>query len=99
MSSMPVSPETRARTLLTLLWKRYDASGASMGRSYEGILLEAAMDLLGPPDHADVQRLLGLSSNELLFETRGFLSSQRARQEGLIQDPQGQQQPEGFSGS
>lgn len=47
---MDANPKTRARTLLTLLWRKYDAGGISMGRSYEAVLLEAAMDLLGPPD-------------------------------------------------
>ena len=80
---MDAKPETRARTLLTLLWRKYDAGGISMGRSYEAVILEAAMDLLGPPDTKDVQRLESMDAGELLNETRDYLSSERARREGL----------------
>ena len=80
---MNVKPETRARTLLTLLWRKYDAGGISMGRSYESVLLEAAMDLLGPPDVEDVRRLDALNGSDIVGETRDYLSSERARREGL----------------
>jgi len=78
-----VSDAVRARTLLTLLWRRYDAGGISMGRSYDAVLLEAAMDLLGPPDTNDVSKLDKMPSGDLLDETRSYLSSLRARREGL----------------
>lgn len=72
---LEVSDATRARTLLTLLWRRYDYGGISMGRSYDAVLLEAAMDLLGPPDTDDVSRLDRMPSGELLNETRSYLSN------------------------
>lgn len=80
---MDANPKTRARTLLTLLWRKYDTGGISMGRSYEAVLLEAAMDLLGPPDTDDVRRLETMDAGELLNETRSYLSAERARREGL----------------
>ena len=87
-----VLPHVRARTLLTLLWRKYDAGGVSMGRSYEAVLLEAAMDLLGPPDKSDVAKLDAMQSGDLVNETRNYLSSLRARQEGLKHDKQMQEQ-------
>lgn len=83
IAGLGVTPQVRARTLLSLLWRKYDAGGISMGRSYESVLLEAAMDLLGPSDEADVSRLDAMQSADLLNETRSYLSSQRARREGL----------------
>ena len=82
-AGLGVTPAVRARTLLTLLWRKYDAGGISMGRSYDAVLLEAAMDLLGPPDEADVSRLDAMQSGDLVNETRSYLSSLRARREGL----------------
>ena len=80
---MEVTPAVRARTLLTLLWRKYDAGGISMGRSYDAVLLEAAMDLLGPPDIEDVRRLDTMVAGDLVNETRNYLSSERAKREGL----------------
>ncbi len=80
---MDATPQVRARTLLTLLWRKYDAGGVSMGRSYEAVLLEAAMDLLGPPDVDDVRRLDSMVAGDLVNETRNYLSAERARREGL----------------
>ena len=39
-----------ARALLRKLWQIYDASGISIGRSQESMLLELAMALMGPVD-------------------------------------------------
>ena len=83
-AGLGVSPSVRARTLLTLLWRKYDAGGTSMGRSYEAVLLEAAMDLLGPTDESDVSRLDAMQAGDLVNETRTYLSSLRARREGLV---------------
>ena len=77
-------PPVLARTLLTLLWRKYDAAGISMGRSYESVLLEAAMDLLGPPDVDQVARL-DKDSAEVVDEVRTLLSNRRAAREGLAQ--------------
>jgi hypothetical protein len=41
--------EELARLILRELWRFQDASGASMGRSLRSALLEAAMELLPPP--------------------------------------------------
>ncbi len=48
LSSLPVTPEVRARTLLAHLWRAYDAAGTSMGRSHEAVVLEAVMAPGGP---------------------------------------------------
>lgn len=73
----------RTRTLLTLLWRKYDAAGTSMGRSYEAVLLEAAMTLLGDPDSQEIARLDVGSGGELVDETRTYLSSLRAEKLGF----------------
>jgi hypothetical protein len=36
-----------ARALLSHLWARYDANGISMGRSFDSMLLELAIEMLG----------------------------------------------------
>jgi hypothetical protein len=82
MDSLPISPETRARTLLTMLWRRYDAAGISMGRGYEAVLLEATMELLGPADLDDVTRFE--VEDDCLNDTRNYISATRAKQYGLL---------------
>lgn len=82
LDSLPVSPEVRARTLLAHLWRLYDAAGTSMGRSHQAVVLEAAMDLLGPPDQDDMQRL-DIGGADLIGNTRSYLSAVRARNLGL----------------
>lgn len=79
---MNATPEQRARTLLALLWRKYDAAGTSMGRSHEAVVLEAAMDLLGPPDEDEMRRL-DHDSGEVVNETRDYLSKQRAKALGF----------------
>lgn len=37
------------RCLLLILWQSYSALGTNCGRSHHGKILEAAMDILGPP--------------------------------------------------
>ena len=73
-----IDERERARTLLTLLWQKYDAGGISMGRSYEAVVLEAAMELLGPTTE-DISRDHG----DIMDETRTYLSSKRAEELGL----------------
>ncbi len=82
LCQLPVTPETRARTLLAHLWRVYDAAGVSMGRTHEAVVLEAAMKLLGDPDPLDMQRLDDVR-NDLIGETRSYLSAIRARNLGL----------------
>lgn len=79
---LPVSPDVRARTLLALLWRKYDAAGISMGRSQESVVLEAVLSLLGDPDPVDMKRL-DQDSGVLVNETRDYLSARRAVQLGL----------------
>jgi len=76
---MEVEPIVRARTLLTYLWRAYDAGGISVGRSHEAVLLEAAMDLIGPADTVDVEREYGQNVNE----ARNYLSAQKRKEYGL----------------
>lgn len=71
--------QRRARTLLAYLWRKYDAGGESMGRSHEAVLLETAMDLLGPADLNELQDAYG----EQLDEARSFLSEQRSQRLGF----------------
>ena len=80
--ALPVAPETRARTLLAHLWRKYDAAGISMGRTHEGVVLEAALSLLGEPDPQDMA-LLDVDSGTLINATRDYLSARRATQLGL----------------
>jgi len=68
----------RSKTLLTFLWQKYDAGGISMGRSYEAVVLEAVMELLGPSSE-DLSRDHG----DIMDETRSYLSSKRAEKLGL----------------
>lgn len=82
MDELPVSPDVRARTLLTILWQRYDAAGISMGRGYEAVLLEAAMELLGPPDLHDVARFE--TEGDFINDTRDYISATRAKRYGLL---------------
>lgn len=77
--TMTVEPIVRARTLLTYLWRAYDAGGISVGRSHEAVLLEAAMDLIGPVDTDDVEREYGKNVNE----ARNYLSAQKRKEYGL----------------
>ena len=72
LDSLPVTLEVRARTLLTHLWRLYDAAGTSMGRSHQAVVLEAAMDLLGPLNPADMQRLDD-GGADLIGNTRSYL--------------------------
>ena len=84
---LPVHPYVRARTLLTLLWQKYDTGGISMGRSFEAVCLEAAMDLLEDfRDSDDVMRCDSDSGN-VMDDTRTYLSRQRANREGLAAAP------------
>ena len=80
--ALPVTPEVRARTLLAHLWRKYDAAGISMGRSHEGVVLEAVLALLGDPDPAEMDRL-DLDSGHLIGETRSYLSARRAIELGF----------------
>ncbi len=77
--TMDVEPIVRARTLLTYLWRAYDAGGISVGRSHEAVLLEAAMDLMGPVDVIDVGRDYGVNINE----ARNYISAQKRKEYGL----------------
>ena len=56
LPELPVAPEVRAKTLLVQLWREFDASGVSLGRSPSAVLLETAMALLGDHDAEDVKR-------------------------------------------
>ena len=79
-----VSDNMRARTLIALLWRKYDAAGMSMGRSHEAVLLEAAMDLLGPPDADDIERCEHWGGGDVVDETRTYLSKRKARALGFL---------------
>lgn len=53
MSAIVHDPESEwqvARECLRLVWQVFDHGGHSMGRSFESLMLETAMDLI-PPDH------------------------------------------------
>lgn len=77
---MEVDPKVRARTLLTYLYRIFDSGGISLGRSHESILLETAMELLGPADPEDVHhRDYGTN----VMEARNYLSDQIAKELGL----------------
>jgi len=76
---MSATPEIRARTLLSYLWGLFDRGGISVGRSHESILLEAAMDLLGPPDKEDMNRDYG----DNVVEARNYISDKMAGKLGL----------------
>ena len=76
---MTVPPEVRARTLLTYLYGLFDRGGMSVGRSHESILLETAMELLGPNDPEDVNRDYGNN----VMEARNYISDQIAKRLGL----------------
>lgn len=65
-----------------MLWRRYDAAGISLGRGYEAVLLEAAMELLGPPDLDDMDRMD--TEQDFLDDTRSYISATRAKQYGLL---------------
>lgn len=75
---MEVDEIERVKTLLVMLWQKYDAGGISMGRSWEAVVLEAAIELIGPPTE-DMSRCHG----EILDETRSYLSSKMAERLGL----------------
>jgi len=70
--------QTRARTLLAHLWRKYDTAGISMGRSHEAVVLEAVLALLGDPDPEDMA-LLDKDSGDLVNATRTYLSSKMAQ--------------------
>ena len=76
---MEVSPEVRARTLLTYLYGLFDRGGISLGRSHESILLETAMELLGPNTPEDVDRDYGTN----VMEAQNYVSDQIAKRYGL----------------
>ena len=76
---LPVSDASRARTLLTYLWQIHDAGGISMGRSHESVLLEAAMELLGPTDLIEMD----LDKGDTVNETRSYLSQKKGASMGL----------------
>lgn len=76
--TLPVSEQTRALTLLILLWRRYDAAGISMGRSHEAVLLETAIALLGAVDYDELAKI-DKDSGTLVNETRDWLSAQRLK--------------------
>jgi len=76
---LPTTPEKRALTLLIQLWRVYDAGGISVGRCFESVLLEAAIDLLGEPDHDDIDRADSKGA-ELVNETRDYLSAIRLKE-------------------
>jgi hypothetical protein len=76
IASFPVDRAVRARSLLTMLWRRYDEAGISMGRGIEAVILEAAMKLLGPPDLDDLYRLD--NDPDFLNTTRSYLSALNA---------------------
>lgn len=79
-----VIPAVRARTLLALLWRKYDLGGISVGRSHESVLLEAAMSLLGDPDVDDLQRAdTSEGYGDMVDETRTWISRQTARRYGF----------------
>lgn len=76
----------RARTLLAELWRRQDAAGISMGRSYESVVLEAALTLLGDPEPEDMA-LLDIDSGTFVNDTRTYLSRKMARRLGFPDSP------------
>ena len=84
---MEVEPAVRARTLLTYLYGIFDRGGISVGRSHESVLLETAMELLGPNDPEDVDRDYGTN----VMEARNYISDQYAQRRGLkdVDLPQG----------
>ena len=67
---------TRAKTLLVYLWRMYDASGISMGRSRESVLLESAQALLGDADMVDLSQDEGKN----VGEARDWISKIRRKQ-------------------
>ncbi len=79
VSDLPVDDLTRAKSLLRLLWIKYDAAGISMGRSYESVLLESALKLMDIIDQEELPECTG----ELVNETRNYLSSQMAASIGV----------------
>ena len=84
---MEVEPAVRARTLLTYLYGIFDRGGISVGRSHESMLLETAMELLGPPNIEDVNRDYGTN----VMEAKNYVSDQIAKRLRLkdVDLPQG----------
>ncbi len=76
---LSVSPEVRARTLLCYLYGLFDRGGISVGRSHESVLLETAIELLGPNDPEDVDRDYGTN----VMEARNYISDKMAGKLGL----------------
>lgn len=85
---LPVHPHVRARTLLTLLWRNLDNGGRSMGRSFEAVLLEAAMRLTEDQwDADDVKRADGARESDFINDTRDYVAALRRHEEGLAAQP------------
>lgn len=84
----PFDPQVRARTLLALLWRKYDAAGISMGRSHEAVLLETAMELFGEPDVNEIAKLDEPAGyGNVVEEARSWLSERRAIKLGFGAKP------------
>lgn len=64
------------RLLLQHLWARYDAGGESMGRSFDAMLVELAIELLGTEPCPDRYKEPGV----LLNEIKTVLSGRRRAQ-------------------
>lgn len=75
---MSVPPEVRARSLLTLLWRKLDYAGISMNRSSEAVLLELAMKLLGEPDLLDLKHHED-GTRDIIAESRLYSSHLNAQ--------------------
>lgn len=79
--ALPVDEIVRVKSLLRMLWSKYDAGGISMGRSYESVVLEAALSLLEDVDNEEI-----FNSGDLLNDTRTHISElmmKRLRLEGF----------------
>lgn len=77
-TTLPVDDTVRVKTLLRMLWLTYDAGGISMGRSYEAVVLEAALSLMEDVENEEIPEC-----GDLLNETRNYLSQKMHDHLGL----------------
>lgn len=60
------------KVLLAHLWSMYDANGESMGRSFQGMILELAIELIGRPTNG-----VDFNNGDFLNEVKTYLSKCR----------------------